>query len=738
MKTYRPTSSMKTAAKKGLDLITAGSFPVTPKAVDIGKRIASGQDLSDQHVNDMAHFHSSHDTCPKDCEDLLWGGPAGEMWAKGKLIQSMNTGFSEENIDYNSLINDKDINLSLEIFSNIKLDEPTEETDDGLIWAPIARSGTLATRPGPNGEKIDQPLKFIPGHSENQRKEIGLQDIYDSFKDGAVEYVTLPTSHDNNVLDNTGYVKDLKVIDSKKMPGEKVLMGAHEFTEPDVAGKVERGSIPSRSCGLLYDYKNTTTGKVYPIALDHVCLTPKPWMGGMASYGSTEFSDTTTIPMMLSESVIPVVVDNENIITNKKVTKLAQEITSSHHSEEKKEIDSEFLADIQWGEEPSYRDVEKQISKILDGMSGADFDSYPQYYCIDCNKDKALVKVNYGIGPDEDAWVVPYTMNDQQSVELSPFPEWTDVSRKWVSDTVDPKQDKEQLDKLKMAEEETNLSTLTSKERKALPKSSFVYPSEERYPVHDIAHARNALARVAQNGSPEEQAKVRSTVYRLYPELKKNKETSTKMSDPLKVASAKRLGLSESNNYSPPGGHMTLLAMSEETMERLGLSEEAKELQRKQNIEIGKLNIQLAESQKKEKETSVANKIAAYKEEDFDAFPGLLKEFEATALSDDGDIAVKLQLSDHGHTTSVPETATQIAERFMNAIPRKDGKVNMGEFANKLETPIEQRPELEPKDPEKDVKPSTGDDLLAQMLADDPSLAKDPDFLALSENGKGK
>src|ERR1700691_386104 len=99
----RPTSSMVNSAKKGIELFTAGNFPVnssiTPRSLDVGKKIAAGQDLDDSHVNDMAHYHSSHETCPRDCEDLLWGGPAGEVWSKGKIKQAMATGFAEENID---------------------------------------------------------------------------------------------------------------------------------------------------------------------------------------------------------------------------------------------------------------------------------------------------------------------------------------------------------------------------------------------------------------------------------------------------------------------------------------------------------------------------------------------------------------------------------------------------------------------------------------------------------------
>jgi hypothetical protein len=59
---------------------------------------------------------------------------------------------------------------------------------------------------------------------------------------------------------------------------------------------------------------------------------------------------------------------------------------------------------------------------------------------------------------------------------------------------------------------------LSAQSRKNLPTSAFVFPKERRYPIHDLAHARNALAR--SSGKPEE-ATVRAAVYRRYPELRK-------------------------------------------------------------------------------------------------------------------------------------------------------------------------------------------------------------------------
>ena len=60
------------------------------------------------------------------------------------------------------------------------------------------------------------------------------------------------------------------------------------------------------------------------------------------------------------------------------------------------------------------------------------------------------------------------------------------------------------------------------KNRKNLKKSSFALPEQEKYPIPDLEHARNALARVAQHGTAEEQKKVRAAVVKKYPSLKKD------------------------------------------------------------------------------------------------------------------------------------------------------------------------------------------------------------------------
>jgi hypothetical protein len=56
------------------------------------------------------------------------------------------------------------------------------------------------------------------------------------------------------------------------------------------------------------------------------------------------------------------------------------------------------------------------------------------------------------------------------------------------------------------------------------PAGSYALPGggpggADAYPIHDRAHGANALARVQQNGTPEEKAKVRAKVRAKYPDL---------------------------------------------------------------------------------------------------------------------------------------------------------------------------------------------------------------------------
>ncbi len=61
-------------------------------------------------------------------------------------------------------------------------------------------------------------------------------------------------------------------------------------------------------------------------------------------------------------------------------------------------------------------------------------------------------------------------------------------------------------------------AVLNAKERNSMGQSQFALPGK-RYPIPDRAHAANALARVAQNGTPSEKAAVKAAVCRKFPDM---------------------------------------------------------------------------------------------------------------------------------------------------------------------------------------------------------------------------
>jgi hypothetical protein len=68
------------------------------------------------------------------------------------------------------------------------------------------------------------------------------------------------------------------------------------------------------------------------------------------------------------------------------------------------------------------------------------------------------------------------------------------------------------------------MARLRAKARKRLKRSSFALPKSRKYPIHDKAHARNALSRVAQHGTPAQQRAVRKAVRRKYPSIGKRRK----------------------------------------------------------------------------------------------------------------------------------------------------------------------------------------------------------------------
>jgi hypothetical protein len=308
--------------------------------------------------------------------------------------------------------------------------EATEK--DGLIWAPIARAGQWALRPDGKGGKKRIPLKIISGHSKDQRREIGLQDVVDAFEDNAIEDVTVPESHDNKPTENHGYIEKLKLAKGKLRDGTTadVLMGGYSIPDKKTRKKFLDGLVPNRSAGFLYDYERTDTGKKYPVALEHVALTSKAWLRGMPRFGRpvealSESEEFLTVPLTLSDDGPS---EDEYIVV------LADPAP-----------DDDFLAEptISWPQEDSPEWLKQRVNDILDEarrtkqknrMSSTSYlveEDIPRYRCIEAKPGLCLI--TDGWGDRANSWVASITVKDGE-VKLSDSDKWKATKQVYIPD----------------------------------------------------------------------------------------------------------------------------------------------------------------------------------------------------------------------------------------------------------------------------------------------------------------
>jgi hypothetical protein len=156
--------------------------------------------------------------------------------------------------------------------------------EDGLIYKTLLREGEWKYSPGPGQVPINKPIKVVrDGISDGRSRVISMQELKSNFDNKIKDHVTIPLSHDNKVDENTGYIREVRI--GKDESGRAILEAGFDFTEPEIKGKVERGTIANTSAGVLFDYIHKESGKKFNAILDHAALTNSPWLNGMKPFG---------------------------------------------------------------------------------------------------------------------------------------------------------------------------------------------------------------------------------------------------------------------------------------------------------------------------------------------------------------------------------------------------------------------------------------------------------------------
>lgn len=266
-------------------------------------------------------------------------------------------------------------------FSEGKLDLARE---DNYIWKTVLRTGEWALTP--KGASVTRkPLKVVrDGQSDPSNNLISLSEIVEAFNDEAFEHVTVPLAqniadgdHADIARNNTGFIRSLKIVDED---GMSKLKAAFDFTEPDVKERVERGTIPNTSVGILYDFVRKSDAKKFPVALAHVALTHRPWIDKMEPFGIAASDDDTEVASF------------EPVFTEEDIKELA------------------------WDDGEGFNHIKNKIEDAL-RRDGSNLDENFEVEDVSIGKVKIFNKAA-GI-----EWVTTYTVDDGVA-KLPPINEW--------------------------------------------------------------------------------------------------------------------------------------------------------------------------------------------------------------------------------------------------------------------------------------------------------------------------
>jgi hypothetical protein len=288
--------------------------------------------------------------------------------------------------------------------------------DKTVIWKDILRVGEIPVTPG---RKRKVPFKVTldgPSSYNSDKIVVSMADLMSAHNGKAFESVTIPLRHpkpgdDEDVLNNSGYVEGLRIV---KKNDNHYMQAALGFTEPDVAGKVRRGTIPNVSSGIFFNYHNKAQDKTFPVSLNHVCLTKTPIMDDLEPFKRVYASDDTLDAKDLKIEVINL-------------------------DESSDDGDDGNDAKIVWNEQASTRwvisEIRAQLSPEQPEIEGVPSMPRPYYDVLDVSREDTALVEEWFKG-DRKRWVIPFTVGENK-VSIAPATRWTEVREAMVAASED-------------------------------------------------------------------------------------------------------------------------------------------------------------------------------------------------------------------------------------------------------------------------------------------------------------
>lgn len=288
-----------------------------------------------------------------------------------------------------------------------------------VIWKDVLVEGEYPLTPGATGPIKRKLTVVADGESSREDNRVAMSDLVEAHDDGAFKYVTVPLKHRDEPMDNTGYVprpKGVRVVE-KPIDGQpkKVLQAALGFTEPDVKGKVQRGTIPDCSAGIFFNWLNKHKNKRYRAAMKHVSLTPTPFLGNLDPFPAVFANDPD--------------VDQEVQIQHFMFDDGTGESGGSDDSDASK-------GEIVWNEKSSLGFIRAAVDAQLNpkGESteeGLPAQPRPAYFTRDVSTNDTALVEEYFRG-EQRKWVIPYE-REGDDIKVAPATRWVEVREAMIA-----------------------------------------------------------------------------------------------------------------------------------------------------------------------------------------------------------------------------------------------------------------------------------------------------------------
>ena len=298
------------------------------------------------------------------------------------------------------------------IFSSTEATTDDKVDEKPIIWKDILREGEFPITPG---RKRKTPFKVVPLGKSSVSDDlitISMDELMKSHEDRAFESVTIPLRHpkpedDKEVLNNSGYVEGLRVV---KRDGKHYMQAGLGFTEPDIAGKVRRGTIPNVSSGIVFDFTRKADGKHFASAINHVCLTKQPWIDDLEPFKKVYASDDS---VGAQDDISVVDLDDG----------------------EGEAASGGDTAEIVWNEQASMNWVRSEVQAALSPKRPDDpsipLMPQPEYYVQDISRDDTALVEEWFKG-DRKRWVIPFDLSENE-VSISPATRWVEVREAMIA-----------------------------------------------------------------------------------------------------------------------------------------------------------------------------------------------------------------------------------------------------------------------------------------------------------------